>query len=129
MNADVQPHDREITAFSKWVYPHTPDPNAEDPETSIRNEPQPSGSNNELIIEYMTTFLHRRQKWLVPEMHYCSYYLEFHYSIILFFHTYLQAQIYILMITLSHENPRRSTKISTTGSRVHAPKPGVRVGG
>jgi len=60
----------EVAAFSKWEYPHTPDPNAEDPETAIRKEPQAPGSNDELVIEFLTKFLRGRKKWIVPETHY-----------------------------------------------------------
>ncbi|KFX90617.1 hypothetical protein V490_06365 [Pseudogymnoascus sp. VKM F-3557] len=60
----------EIVAFSKWVYPHTPDPNAEDPETAIRTQQHVPGSNNELVVEFFTKFLRGRRKWIVPETHY-----------------------------------------------------------
>ncbi|KFY70498.1 hypothetical protein V499_09121 [Pseudogymnoascus sp. VKM F-103] len=60
----------EIVAFSKWVYPHTPDPNAEDPETAIRMQQHVPGSNEELVVEFFTKFLRGRRKWVVPETHY-----------------------------------------------------------
>ncbi|OBT71905.1 hypothetical protein VF21_09198 [Pseudogymnoascus sp. 05NY08] len=60
----------EIVAFSKWVYPHTPDPNAGDPETAIRMQQHVPGSNEELVVEFFTKFLHGRRKWVVPETHY-----------------------------------------------------------
>jgi len=60
----------QVVAFSKWIYPHTPEPEAEDPETAIRNEPQLPGSNTELVIEFQLKCLGGRQKWLVPETHY-----------------------------------------------------------
>ncbi|RDW63592.1 hypothetical protein BP6252_11137 [Coleophoma cylindrospora] len=66
----VQEETGELAAFSKWQYPHSPDPNAEDPETAIRNQPQPPGSNNALIVEFLTKFLRGRRKWIVPETHY-----------------------------------------------------------
>lgn len=67
----------EIVAFSKWVYPHTPDPNAGDPETAIRTQQHVPGSNEELVVEFFTKFLRGRRKWVVPETHYCSYSLAF----------------------------------------------------
>ncbi|OBT49905.1 hypothetical protein VE04_09239 [Pseudogymnoascus sp. 24MN13] len=60
----------EIVAFSKWVYPHPPDPNAEDPETAIRMQQHVPGSNEELVVEFFTKFLRGRRKWVVPETHY-----------------------------------------------------------
>lgn len=63
----------EIVAFSNWNYPHTPDPSAPDPETSIRNEVLPSGSNDELVVEFLIKFLRARQKWLIPQEHYCLF--------------------------------------------------------
>jgi hypothetical protein len=63
----------EIVAFSKWVYPHTPDPNAGDPETAIRTQQHVPGSNEELVVEFFTKFLCGRRKWVVPKTHYCSY--------------------------------------------------------
>ncbi|OBT61442.1 hypothetical protein VE03_08953 [Pseudogymnoascus sp. 23342-1-I1] len=60
----------EIVAFSKWVYPHTPDPNAEDPETAIRTQQHISGSNDDLVVEFFTKFLRGRRKWIVPETDY-----------------------------------------------------------
>ncbi|KFY19383.1 hypothetical protein V493_07984 [Pseudogymnoascus sp. VKM F-4281 (FW-2241)] len=60
----------EIAAFSKWVYPHPPDPNAEDPEKAIRTQQHVSGSNEELVVEFFTKFLRGRMKWMVPETHY-----------------------------------------------------------
>ncbi|CAG8982445.1 hypothetical protein HYALB_00014069 [Hymenoscyphus albidus] len=60
----------EIVGYSSWQYPHTPDPNEPDPETAIRNATQPPGSNDELIVEFLVKFLHARQKWHVPHLHY-----------------------------------------------------------
>ncbi|KAL3421584.1 hypothetical protein PVAG01_08030 [Phlyctema vagabunda] len=60
----------QIAAFSKWVHPHRPDPAAEDPEIAIRNDSQISGSNNELVIEFMTKMLRGRKKWITPETDY-----------------------------------------------------------
>jgi hypothetical protein len=60
----------EIVAFSKWVYPHTPSSTVEDGVAAIRNEAQPPGSNNELVVEFLTTFLRAREKWVVPETDY-----------------------------------------------------------
>ncbi|KFY92116.1 hypothetical protein V498_05155 [Pseudogymnoascus sp. VKM F-4517 (FW-2822)] len=60
----------EIVAFSKWVYPHTPDPSAEDPETVIRTQQHIPGSNDDLVVEFFTKFLRGRRKWVVPETHY-----------------------------------------------------------
>jgi len=70
MGVDIQPFDSEVAAFSKWVYPHTPDPNAEDPEIAIHKESQVPGSNDKLVIEFFTKFLHGRKKWIIPETHY-----------------------------------------------------------
>jgi hypothetical protein len=56
------------------ISPH-PDANAEDFETSIRKDPQPPGSNDELVIKYFTEFYRGRKKWMVPETYYCSYFL------------------------------------------------------
>lgn len=67
----------EIVAFSKWIYPHTPNPNAEDPEAAIRTQQHIPGSNEELVVEFFTKFLRGRRKWVVPETHYCSYFLAF----------------------------------------------------
>lgn len=67
----------EVVAFSKWIYPHTPDPNAEDPEAAIRTQQHIPGSNDELVVEFFTKFLRGRRKWIVPETHYCSYSLVF----------------------------------------------------
>lgn len=72
----------EIVAFSKWVYPHTPDPNAEDPETAIRTQQHVPGSNEELVVEFFTKFLRGRRKWVVPETHYCSYCVAFLFTAI-----------------------------------------------
>ena len=73
MGADIGSPDSgsEVAAFSKWVYPHKPDSNVEDPETAIRTEPQVPGSNDELVIEFLTKFHRGRKKWIVPETHYC----------------------------------------------------------
>ncbi|KFY05751.1 hypothetical protein V492_08317 [Pseudogymnoascus sp. VKM F-4246] len=60
----------EIVAFSKWVYPHIPDPNAEDPEKAIRTQQHIPGSNDKLVVEFFIKFLRGRKKWVVPETHY-----------------------------------------------------------
>jgi hypothetical protein len=120
MDADTQSLDSEIAAFSKWVSPHRPDPNAEDTETSIRKEPQPPGSNDELVVEYMTNFLHQRKKWLVPETDYCPYLLAFVPRLCPIHNVSGTICIHSLTNTLRPENPCRSAKESTKRSRLYA---------
>ncbi|RFU25007.1 hypothetical protein B7463_g11334, partial [Scytalidium lignicola] len=60
----------KFVAFSKWEYPHTPNPVTEDPETAIHNEPQVPGSNEEIVLEFLTKCIRGRKKWIVPETHY-----------------------------------------------------------
>lgn len=102
----------EIVAFSNWNFPHTPDPNGPDPETSIRNEVQPPGSNDNLIVEFLIKFLRARQKWLNPEKHYCKQ------------HSSLPPPLLISEILTStrYEDSRRSSRIPTKRHRFYAPR-------
>jgi len=86
----------EVAAFSKWEYPHTPDPNAEDPETAIRKIPQPPGANEELIIEFLTKFARGRKKWLVAETHYCSYSLVYLICVFIFSQICKHIHMYVI---------------------------------
>jgi hypothetical protein len=98
----------EIVAFSKWVYPHTPDPNAEDLETAIRTQQHVPGSNDELVVEFFTKFLRGRRKWIVPETHYCSYCLTLSF-------VGQSSYTHLLMCITSHEHPCCATRIPKKG--------------
>lgn len=112
----------KIVAFSKWVYPHTPDPNAEDPETAIRTQQHIPGSNDELVVEFFTKFLRGRRKWTMPETHYCSYCIAFLICAPILVNAFTNIS------TTSHEHPCRATRIPTKGTWFHAPNPCVGTG-
>jgi hypothetical protein len=73
MTADMQSSGSQIAAFSKWEYPHPSTPDAKNLEKDFITQPQPPGSNDELIVEFFTKIFCGRMKWIVPETNYCPY--------------------------------------------------------
>jgi ribosomal protein S18 acetylase RimI-like enzyme len=67
----------EVAGFSSWVFPKPKDPNAKpvevkDPIAGLRSDPQPEGSDIDLVFRFKSQSTGLRMKYIDPELHYCT---------------------------------------------------------